>query len=349
LLVPIFTSVPALGTAKDDARCRTKSITENRVRLNGDMRSLLGLFLVAIAPSLAADSDFNGRWDITTASSLRAWWVELTGVGTPNASGRFVSAFGGDMNKITTIDVRNGELIFTIAPNAPAGRTPGAKRIYHARLAGGKMEGTAETEGKPDSVEKWTGVRAPVIAEKDDGSWKEGTPIQLFDGKDMAGWKALNPGVEMKWTVQDGIMRNAPPTTDLISERKFWNFKLHVDFRIIERSNSGIGLRGRYEIQILEDYGKPPNTHGAAALYSRIAPSVNASKPAGEWQNYDIRLVGRQLTVAHNGTKVLDKVEVEGLTAIANNSDEGEPGPFIIQGDHSYVEIKSFVVTPLVK
>ena len=86
-----------------------------------------------------------------------------------------------------------------------------------------------------------------------------------------------------------------------------------------------------------------------AALYSRIAPSVNASKPAGEWQSYDIRLVGRTLSVIHNGIKVLDNVEVDGLTAIANNSDEAEPGPFIIQGDHSYVEIKSFLVTPLVK
>ena len=124
----------------------------------------------------------------------------------------------------------------------------------------------------------------------------------------------------MKWTVQDGVLRNAPPTTDIISDQKFWNFKLHVEFKIVEHSNSGIGLRGRYEIQILEDYGKPINTHGAAALYSRVAPAVNASKPAGEWQTYDIRLVGRTLTVVHNGTKVLDKVEVEGLTAIANNA-----------------------------
>jgi hypothetical protein len=196
---------------------------------------------------------------------------------------------------------------------------------------------------------KWTAVRAPVIADKDDGSWKEGKPIELFNGKDLTGWKAVNPGAEMKWSYKDGILRNAPPTTDLVSEKKFWNFKLHCDFRIVEHSNSGIGLRGRYEIQIYEDYGKPPNTHGAAALYSRIAPSVNASKPAGEWQSYDIRLVGRTLTVIHNGIKVLDKVEVEGLTAIANNADEGEPGPFIIQGDHSYVEIKSFLVTPLLK
>jgi hypothetical protein len=153
----------------------------------------------------------------------------------------------------------------------------------------------------------------------------------------------------MKWSVVDGVLRNAPPTTDIISEQKFWNFTLHVDFRIVEHSNSGIGLRGRYEIQILDDYGKEPNTHGAAALYSRVAPKVNASRKPGEWQSYDIRLVGRTLTVVHNGTKVLDKVEVEGLTAIANNADEAEPGPFIVQGDHSYVEIKSFVVTPLVK
>ncbi len=188
-----------------------------------------------------------------------------------------------------------------------------------------------------------------MIADKDDGSWKEGKAIELFNGKDLSGWKPLNPAAELKWSYKDGILRNAPPTSDLISEQKFWNFKLHVDFRIVEHSNSGIGLRGRYEIQILEDFGKPPGTHGAAALYSRVAPSVNASKPAGEWQSYDIRLVGRTLTVVHNGTKVLDKVEIDGLTAIANNSDEAEPGPFIIQGDHSYVEIKSFLVTPLLK
>jgi hypothetical protein len=122
-----------------------------------------------------------------------------------------------------------------------------------------------------------------------------------------------------------------------------------VDFRIIHNSNSGIGLRGRYEIQIQDDYGKPLNSHMSGALYSRVTPSVNACKPAGEWQSYDIRLVGRQVTVVFNGIKVIDKGEVEGLTAIAENADEGEPGPFILQGDHSYVEVKNFVVTPLTR
>jgi hypothetical protein len=304
---------------------------------------LAGALLLAAA-AFAADQDFNGRWDITTTGQPRprAMWLELTGIGTPNPAGKFVSAYNGDMNKVDTIAVENGELRFGFNL-PPRGGKSTASPLYRARLVNGRLEGSIDG-AQPI---KFTGVRAPAIADKDDGSWKEGKPIELFNGKDLSGWKALNPGAEMKWTVVDGVLRNAPPTTDLISEQKFWNFTLHVDFRIVEHSNSGIGLRGRYEIQILEDFGKPPNSHGAAALYSRVAPSVNASKPAGEWQSFDIRLVGRTLTVVHNGTKVLDRVEVEGLTAIANNADEAEPGPFIVQGDHSYVEIKKFTVTPL--
>jgi len=318
------------------------------------MRTPLGFFLLAVCPAVLAGQDFNGRWDITamTQPRPRAWWLELTGVGTAKPAGKFVSAYGGDMNTIDTISVDNGELRFVCIPPRRPGKetgTPTGPMVYRARLVGGKLEGTFETTGRSGPPVKWTGVRAPVIADRDDGTWKEGQPIALFNGKDLTGWKGLVPGVEMKWSVQDGILRNAPPTTDIVSDQKFWNFKLHVDFRIVERSNSGIGLRGRYEIQILDDSGRPPNPHGAGALYSRVAPSVNASKPAGEWQSYDIRLVGRQLTVVHNGTKVLDKVEVEGLTAVANNADEAAAGPFIVQGDHTYVEIKSFVVTPLVR
>jgi hypothetical protein len=315
------------------------------------MRLLVLLLLLSALPALPADKDFNGRWDITadTKPRPRAWWVELNGVGSPNPSGKFVSAYGGDMNTIDTITVENGVLHFTIHRTNRNAKGPGAQTLYTARLTRGKLEGTMEVEGQKNPPTPWTGVRAPVIKDKDDGSWKEGTPIALFNGKDLTGWKGLVPGAEVKWTVVDGVLRNAPPTTDIVSERSFWNFTLHTDFRIREHSNSGIGLRARYEIQILDDFGKPPQTHGAAALYSRIAPTLNASKPVGEWQSYDIRLVGRTLTVVFNGQKVLDKVEIEGLTAIATDPNENQPGPFIIQGDHSYVEIKSFIVTPLKK
>jgi hypothetical protein len=313
------------------------------------MRAFFGLLLLTAA-AFAADSDFNGRWDLTTVQPRpRGWWVELNGVGTANASGKFVSAYGGDMNKIDKITVANGEVTWVI--NAPTGgKKQQPNSIFRAKLAGGKMEGAMEREGQSDAPLKFTGVRAPALDnEKDDGSWKAGKAIELFDGKDLSGWHALVSSVPMKWSVENGVMKNAPPTTDIVSDQKFWNFAAHIEFRIVEHSNSGIGLRGRYEIQILEDYGKPAGTHGAAALYSRVAPSVNASKPAGEWQSYDIRLVGRDLTVVHNGQKVLDHVHVDGPTAIAEDSNESEPGPFIVQGDHSYVEIRKFTVTPLTK
>ena len=106
---------------------------------------------------------------------------------------------------------------------------------------------------------------------------------------------------------------------------------------------------GMTEVQILEDHGKPPNSHSNGALYSRIAPSVNASKPPDEWQSYDIRRVGRQVTVVLNDQKIIDKQEIEGLTAIAGNADEGKPGPLILQGDHGPVEFRKITVIPLVK
>ena len=310
------------------------------------MRALFGLLVLALTPAIAADSDYNGRWDVMpTLQRPRGWWLELTGVGTPNAAGSFISAYAGDLNKINEISVENGQLTFVIVQ---PGNRP-SKYVYHAHLMGGKLMGTMEREGQTGEPTKWTGVRAPVIDEADDGTWKPGKPVELFNGKDLSGWHALMTDQEMKWSVADGVLRNAPPTTDIISDQKFWNFTAHIEFRIREHSNSGIGLRGRYEIQILDDYGKPANTHGAGALYSRVVPAVNASKPAGEWQTYDIRLVGRTVTVVFNGQKVLDKVHVDGLTAIADNADEGEPGPFIVQGDHSYVEVRKFTVTPWVK
>jgi hypothetical protein len=311
------------------------------------MRATIALLFLAAA-AFAADSDFNGRWDLTTTTARpRGWWVELNGVGTPQANGTFISAYAGDLNKIDSISVDNGEVVWMI--KTPDNSKNPAKFVYRAKLVGGKMQGTMTREGQATGT-PFTGVRAPALAnEKDDGSWKPGKPIELFNGKDLSGWHALVPTVEMKWSVANGVLKNAPPTTDIVSDQNFWNFALHVEFKIVEHSNSGIGLRGRYEIQVLEDYGKPVNSHGAAALYSRVPPSVNASKPAGEWQTYDIRLVGRDLTVVHNGKKVLDHVHVDGLTAIANNANEGEPGPFIVQGDHSNIEIRKFTVTPLTK
>ena len=174
--------------------------------------------------------------------------------------------------------------------------------------------------------------------------------IAVDDAQAQSRMEAFLHGLQpLGWTVKDGIMGNTPAANNLVSEKKFWNFDLHAEFRVSAETNSGIGLRGRYEVQILDDYGKPPNTHGNGALYSRILPSENASRPSGEWQTLDVRLVGRQVSITLNGKKIIEKKEIDGLTAMANNPDEGEPGPITLQGDHRAVEFRSLVVTPLLK
>ena len=305
------------------------------------MRIHVWLFSLAACLSAAGDSAFNGRWDIRVLAEPRnrAWWLEVNGAGTPNLKGRFVGFPGGDMNDIPNLAIQNGELRFTFDRKD-------VHQEYRARLAGGKLEGVFKTG---DRELKWVGVRAPEIRDKDDGSWREGKTVRLFNGKDVSGWHGLVPGKELGWTVKERMLTNVAGANNLVSDQRFWNFQLHAEYRLGPHSNSGIGLRGRYEVQILEDYGRPPNTHTNGALYSRIPPGTNASKPAGEWQTYDIRLVGRQVTIVLNGTKVIDKGEIEGLTAIAFDPDEAEPGPIALQGDHGPVEFRSIVVTPLVK
>ena len=302
-------------------------------------------FLMLCGALLGADEQFNGRWVIQpNLSNGRVWWLEVNGAGTPKPSGRFVGAPGGDMNDIPEISTKDGMLRFVFERG-----TPKQRLIYQAKLVGEKLAGEFLIEGKESQRTLWTGVRAPVIKEKDDTSWKPGKPVKLFNGKDLSGWKPMIAGKALGWKAEDGILKNVAGANNLVSDQKFWNFQLHCEFRLGEHTNGGIGLRGRYEIQILEDYGKPPNTHSAGSLYSRIAPSVNASKPAGEWQTYDIRLVGRTLTVVVNGKTVIDKGIIEGFTAIANDADEATPGPISVQGDHGPVEIRDLTVTPLVQ
>jgi len=310
--------------------------------MRNDTRSILTFFLASVC-AFAADSDFNGRWLIRGDNEprIRAWWLEVKGAGTPSPNGSFVSAYGGDRNIIHNMTIKDGELRFSF--ERP--RRDGGKLIlsYRARLKGDKLEGVFEPNDSRPPM-RWIGWRAPVIKDKDDGSWKEGKPIALFDGKGMDAFEP-NDG----WSVQDGILRNSPRARDLMTKDSFWNFRLQVEYRVAEKSNSGIGLRGRYEIQILEDYGRPPDSHGNGALYSRIVPKVNASKPAGEWQTYDIRVVGRDLTVILNGQKIIDRQQIEGLTAIASNPYEDQPGPLVLQGDHGPVEFRKIILTPLVK
>jgi len=321
----------------------------------------LSVLLLVTGSTFGADRDYDGRWDITVGGKLQGralweefdkigadqrglvWWLEVEGAGTPTPKGRFVTAFRGDVNVIEQIAVRDGELVFGF-------NRGGKKLLYQARLVNGKLEGTFQIAGQTRPPIVWTGVRAPVLADKDDGTWREGKPISLFNGKDLSGWQPTMSHAE-GWEVKDGllVLTGSSAENNLVSKEKFWNFALHVEFKPGPKSNSGIGLRARYEVQILEDFGRPAFNHGNGSLYGFIVPSENASKPADEWQAFDIRLVGRQVTVVLNGKTIIDKQEIPGLTAMAVDANEAEPGPILLQSAKGPVAFRNIVLRPLVK
>lgn len=171
--------------------------------------------------------------------------------------------------------------------------------------------------------------------------------ISLFNGKDLTGWGLREPDGPDGWEVVDGILVNTPPSTDLLTEQEFYDFDLYVEFNVARRSNSGVYLRDKYEVQILDSYGRPVTDGICGALYGRVAPSVNASRPAGEWQTFEITFVGRRLTVVHNGQKVLDNVDAGPMgTGLAGDRPDG-PGPLRLQGDHGAVSFRNLWIRPL--
>jgi hypothetical protein len=296
------------------------------------------------------DQDFNGRWDITVSSpsSQRGWWLEVSGAGTDNLKGRFMGAPVGLLDEIPKLSISEGELRFAL--EAKFRKDHGAEKgLYWARLEDGKLRGTFEIEGDPSSYLEWTGVRAPALSEKDDGSWKRGDPVVLFDGRDLAGWQAVPPGHLVGWVVRDGALTALPGAPDLVSDKKFTNFVVDAEFRIEPHTNSGIGLRGRYEVQIADDADRPSSNRGTGAILGRLAPTLNAEKSAGEWQMLVIRLVGRDVTVVLNGIRVINRQTIDGPTSIALDTNEGEPGPILLQGNRGPVEFRRIVVYPLVK
>ena len=155
-------------------------------------------FVTAQAPAASGDEQFNGRWDIKTAGEHpRAWWLEVENAGTAEPKGKFISAFGGDLNVIEEISIHEGILRFgwTRQQRSSADAAPTTRKlVYTAKLVNGKLQGTFEVEGSNQPPLEWTGVRAPEIKETDDGSWREGKSIELFNGKDMSGWRSWDGG-----------------------------------------------------------------------------------------------------------------------------------------------------------
>lgn len=219
-----------------------------------------------------------------------------------------------------------------------------SKDAYEVRIEGATLKG--EVKHADGKVHHFEGRRAPELTSTAAPTW--GEPVTLFDGKSLTGWSLRDAKAKMGWAAVDGELRVVEPkgNADLVTSRSFQDMKLHIEFNVEPHSNSGVYLRGRYEVQILDDKSKATEEHGCGAVYSRIAPRLDATKAAGEWQSFDITFVGRRLTVVLNGQTIHDGVTVEGITGGAINPYEDEPGPLMLQGDHGKVRFRNIVVTP---
>ncbi len=194
---------------------------------------------------------------------------------------------------------------------------------------------------------KWTGQKSPSLKRSSEPKW--GKPIPLFNGKDLTGWKMAGPGTTV-WKVEDRSLVSPGNGPELINASSFEDFKLHVEFNCAANSNSGVYLRGRYEVQIETDSIEEPPSHHLGGVYGFLAASPELPRKPGEWQSFDITLIGRWVTVVQNGQTIIDHKEIPGITGGALDSHEELPGPVYLQGsEKGHVAYRSIVITPAVK
>ena len=219
------------------------------------------------------------------------------------------------------------------------------------------VDGNGKAVDKPQAV---SGKRNPPIRCTPDFSKAVyGQPVNLLAGT-MSDFEIMGKDKINGWTLKDGILSNritrdkdgksVHKNGNLRTKRAdFFDFKLKYEVRVLPGCNSGVYLRGIYEIQVLDSFGKPVDMHNMAAYYGRVTPRVAAEKPAGEWQTVEVTLYKRHLTVILNGVNIIDKTPVVGVTGGAMTADEFVPGPLYIQGDHSDADFRNMVLTPIVK
>jgi hypothetical protein len=308
------------------------------------LRALALLALLTMAPLAACAATpaqpFLGRWDVTLQTPERAWssWLEVREEhGQPRV--RMVGRWG-HARWLPQASIADGALRF-VSPKEEEGRT-NDDMVFTAVRKGDELQGT--TTGPDGAAWTWRATRAPRLAPAKPPRW--GAPVALFDGKDMHAWTPLNAAAK-PWRVADGILVSPGAGTDLRSIATFGDFKLHLEFKADPGANSGVYLRGRYELQVENDREPESPDMRTAGIYGYLAPHPPAPRTPGVWQRYDVTLVGRYVTVKLNGKTVIDRKEIPGITGGALDSREGEDGPLVLQGsEDGQVSYRNIVITP---
>lgn len=234
-------------------------------------------------------------------------------------------------------------------------------QAFEGEVIGGRMFARiASCDKKTGKVKSswqpFEGFRNPPVpcgVSTDDASF--GEPIDILkDG--LGGFEGMAGGkMETTWSFKDGVLSNRVMGPDgkkihganiMTKRNDFYDFKLDYDVRVPKDANSGMYLRGRFEIQTLDSYGKELDEHHMAAYYGRVKPVVAAEKPAGEWQHVTVVLYKRRLTVTLNGKRIIDSAPLVGVTGGAIDADLFKAGPLYIQGDHSDADYRNIVLRP---
>ena len=295
------------------------------------------LFVLITGISQAQQSiPLEGRWDLTIEWNNQQVpsWLEVRHSGRETLIGRFVFAFGS-ARPVAEVKWDHGRFRFSIPPQWE----PGTREMeFEGTLTDHALTGTMiYTDGK---TYPFTGTRAPSLLREGKINW--GKPVTLI-GKDLSGWKATGKN---QWTVENGVLKSLESGSNLMTEQTFTDFKLHVEFRYPAGSNSGVYLRGRYEVQINDAAGLEPWDIHFSSIYGFLPPHRNVARAAGEWQSYDTTLVGRTVTVVANGVTVISEQVIPGITGGAIDSQEGTPGPILLQGDHGPIEFRNMIIRP---
>jgi hypothetical protein len=305
---------------------------------------VIALFFTAMTfaaePQRGFADSVLGRWDLTVRGpddNDYPSWIEIRLRTESQLMAEFVGQFGSKRHA-TAASFVGDRLQVRIPLQYEQG---GDELVFDGMLEGDRLSGQVSIDDGERRV--WSGVRAPLLAHTDVAEWGESIAL-IGDG--LSGWRPRFPRHAGCWSVERGVLSATPPCVDLVSNALFDDFRLQVEFRYPAGSNSGVYLRGRYEVQIQDDRGKSTDPLRIGGLYGFIAPRTNAAAKAGEWQSMEIELIGRRITVSLNGTEVISRREIPGITGGALDSDEGSAGPLMLQGDHGPIEFRNIVVTP---
>jgi hypothetical protein len=308
------------------------------------VRARFVLLALCVGPAIAAAQPDSvprivGRWDlhVQSANGVYPSWLEVTTSGYRVLVGRFVGRVGS-ARPISRVDYAGGTFRFAIPPQWDR---DSADLRLEGTLDGDRLVGTITTPG--GVRESFTGARAPGLRRASPPVWS--APVALFNGKDLAGWKA--EGGASHWSVVNSVLTSAASGANLLTTGTFEDFKLHVEFRYPKGGNSGVYLRGRHEVQIEDSPQRDsPLSVDIGGIYGFLPPNENAATGPGKWQTYDITLIGRRVTVVLNGRTIIADQIIPGITGGALDSDEGAPGPILLQGDHLPIEFRNIRLTP---